>query len=101
MRGIFHSLEEGEIRSETWRFGGEVIAGYGEGLKFAKDGTQGESQMFIELLEEIDQHAPFVTTFLHLRIQLQSQEDVVGMGEDKKLVLWRYLADRDFTQRRS
>ena len=39
MRGIFHSLENGEIRSETWRFGGEVIAGFEEGLKFAKDGT--------------------------------------------------------------
>jgi hypothetical protein len=77
------------------------MAGFGEGLKFAKDGTQGESQMFRELPKEIDQHAPFVTTFLHLRIPFQSQEDVVGMGEDKKLVLWRYLADRDFTQRRS
>lgn len=84
IRGRFHSLEEGCIRSETEREGVEGRERLGEGLSPFKVGIQGEFQISKPSLEDTDQHAPCCTTSLHLTTPFHNHEAVLGIGDDKK-----------------
>jgi hypothetical protein len=45
-RGRYQSLEMGEIRSETFKFGRKNRPELGDGLKPSKEGIHGESHTF-------------------------------------------------------
>lgn len=88
------------MRSEISKLGGVGRSGLGEGLKPSRVGIQGVCQMLRFECEEIDQQAPFSTTFLHFKIPFQSQEALEGALDWKKELRWRYFDLREFTQRR-
>ncbi|GLT60756.1 hypothetical protein SLA2020_335090 [Shorea laevis] len=71
---MFQQRKWREMRFATERFRSWKRRGFGVGLKPSMEGIQGEFQMLIAVPEEMDQHAPFSTRSLHLKIPFQSQE---------------------------
>jgi hypothetical protein len=90
MRGWFHLLGEGEIRSATKRLGEGRLDRFGHG-KPSIVGIQGWFQIFRLEPLEIDQQAPFSTIYLHFRIPFHNQEALVGDLELRKSDLIKYF----------